>query len=245
MTTKFANILKRFVIQIFKEKEKLKDVQMSLVGISPSNKKEINEVHDETDLIQVLRNYCSLWKIQILTGLAEDMKMADITDELNEFEKKRDKLYKEILAKDFARSAIEYCGTTSSREVSCCITKLYIVYNSQMTFEVLWPIDETTLNDFEHFLKDVFSSQGIYIHLKTVHNSRLTFVCIIPHWLVDEMKDYVMKNEDLFKSKEVVEITVDGTIVFSVVSDGILVFDTFIVNFVIETFNGVLSVVIR
>ena len=124
MTTKFANILKRFVIQIFKEKEKLKDVQMSLVGISPSNKKEINAVDDETDLIQVLRDYCSLWKIQILTGLAEDMKMADITEELNEFEKKRDKLYKEILAKDFARSAIKYCGTINSREVSCCISNL-------------------------------------------------------------------------------------------------------------------------
>ena len=117
MTTKFANILKRFAVQVFKEKENLKGVQMSLVGISPSNKKEIKAVDDETDLIQVLRDYCSLSKLQILISLAEDMKMADIAKELNQFEEKREKLYKEILAKDFARSAIEYCGTTGSREV--------------------------------------------------------------------------------------------------------------------------------
>ena len=129
MTTKFANILKRFVIQTFKEKEKLKDVQMSLVGISPSNKKEINEVHDETDLIQVLQDCCSLSKLQILISLAEDLKMADITEELNEFEEKREELYKEILAKDFARSAIEYCRTAGSREV-----RLIICYIATLTF---------------------------------------------------------------------------------------------------------------
>ena len=127
MTTEFATILKRFVIQIFKEREKLKDVQISLVGISPSNKKEIDEVDNETGLTVVLRNYCSLSKLPILIKLAEDMKMADITEELNQLEEKREKLYKEILAKDFARSAIEYCGTTGSREVRliiCCITTL-------------------------------------------------------------------------------------------------------------------------
>ena len=117
MATKFANILERFVIQIFKEREKLKNVKMSLVGISPSNKKEIIEVDDETDLIQVLRNYCSLSKFQILTSLAEDMNMAGITEELNQFEEKRKELYKEILAKDFAKSAVEYCSKTGSREV--------------------------------------------------------------------------------------------------------------------------------
>ena len=124
MATEFANILKRFAIQVFKEKEKLKDVQMSLVGISPSNKKEINAVDDETDLIQVLRDYCSLSKLQILISLAKDLKMADITEELNQFEEKRKELYTDILAKDFAKSAIEYCGKINSREVSCCIATL-------------------------------------------------------------------------------------------------------------------------
>ena len=226
MATEFANILRRFVNWVFKERENLKDVKITLVGIRQSNRKEIVEVDDEIGLICVLQNYCSLRKFSILTTLAEDLKMADITEELNQFEKKREKFYKEILAKDFARSAIEYCGTTGSREVRliiCCITTL-MFYNPQMTFEVTWPIDKTTLDDFEQFLAAAFRSQDInlLIHLKTVHNSRLKFVCIIPHWLVDEMKDYIMKNEDLFKSKEVVEITVDGTIVFSVVSDCIL-----------------------
>uniref|UniRef100_A0A1X7SKR9 Uncharacterized protein n=1 Tax=Amphimedon queenslandica TaxID=400682 RepID=A0A1X7SKR9_AMPQE len=203
MTTEFANILKRFVIQIFKERENLKGVKMSLVGIRPSRRKEIVEIDDETELIQVLRNYCSLRKFPILTSLARDMKMTDITEELNQFEKKRKEFYSDILAKDFAKSAIEYCGTTGSREV---------------TFEVTWSIDKATLDDLEQFLAAAFRSHDInmLIHLKAVRNSRLKFVCVIPHWLVDEMKDYVMKNGDLFKSKEVVEITVDGTIVFSV-----------------------------
>lgn len=89
-----------------------------------------------------------------------------------------------------------------------------------MTFEVTWPIAKTTLDEFEQFLAAAFRSQDIYmlIHLKAVHSSLLTFVCIIPYWLVEEMNDCILKNKDLIMSKEVVRITIDGATVFSLVS---------------------------
>ena len=126
MLAEFVNILTHFVNQVFKRKQRLKDVKTCLAGIghNEKDKKEIDEVHDESGLMYLLQSYCSLREFSIVTTLAKNMKMADIAKELNQFEEKREKLYKEILAKDFARSAIEYCGTTGSREVSCCIAKL-------------------------------------------------------------------------------------------------------------------------
>ena len=117
MMAEFAEIMLHFVIQVFIEREKLKTVKMFLVGINPRNRKEIDEVHDEAGLMAVLRNCCFLWNFSILTRLAKNLKMPHIRKELNEFEEKRKELYKEILAKDFAKSVIEYCGTTDSREV--------------------------------------------------------------------------------------------------------------------------------
>ncbi|XP_019855316.1 PREDICTED: uncharacterized protein LOC100631792 isoform X2 [Amphimedon queenslandica] len=205
MATEFSSILSRFVSRVCKKRKTLNAVKICLVGIVPLDKREISKVDSEIELMCVLRNYCSLIKYPILTILTRDMNMLDIKKELDEFEKKMKKSYKSILAKDFAKSAIEYCGTLHSREV---------------TFEVTWPIAKTTLNEFEQFLAAAFRSQDIYmlIHLKAVHSSLLTFVCIIPYWLVEEMKDCILKNKDLIMSKEVVRITVDGTTVFSVKS---------------------------
>ena len=129
MLAEFLNILTRFVNQIFKQKQSLKDVKTWLSGIGHNEKerKEIDEVHDESGLMRLLRSYCSLREFSIVTSLAKNANMADIVQELNQFEEKREKLYKEILAKDFARSAIEYCGTTGSREVRliiCCVVTL-------------------------------------------------------------------------------------------------------------------------
>ena len=125
MTSEFSNILTCFVNRVCKKKRKLKDVKTRLVGIAPSNKKEISEVHDEIELMGVLRNYCSLTKFPILTSLTKDMNMPDIFEKLNKFEEKKQSLYQDILAKDFARSVIEYCGTMNSREVRF----IFIVYS--------------------------------------------------------------------------------------------------------------------
>ena len=120
MLAEFLKILKCFVKWVFKQRQRLEDVKTYLADIDGDNKKkkkEIDEVHDQTGLMSLLKSYCSFGQFSLLISLAVDMKKSDIVKELNEFEEKRDKLYKETLAKDFAKSAIEYCGTTGSREV--------------------------------------------------------------------------------------------------------------------------------
>ena len=75
--------------------------------------------------------------------------------------------------------------------------------------------------EFQKFLiKAFYRHHGILISLRVVHQSLLTFVCTIPKWLVAEMKEYVVKNEEMLKSKKVVEIIIDGTVMFSIKSKG-------------------------
>ena len=83
-----------------------------------------------------------------------------------------------------------------------------------MIFKVVWSLP-TTLKEFQEFLADAFHSRGILISLRVVKQSVLTFICTIPKWLVGEMKEYVCKNEESLKSKDVVELIIDGTVMFS------------------------------
>ena len=84
-----------------------------------------------------------------------------------------------------------------------------------MVFKVVWSLNTTTLMEFQLFLADVFHSHEILISLRVVQQSVLTFICTIPKWLVGEMKEYVHENEELLKSKKVVELIIDGTVMFS------------------------------
>uniref|UniRef100_A0A1X7T081 Phosphomevalonate kinase n=1 Tax=Amphimedon queenslandica TaxID=400682 RepID=A0A1X7T081_AMPQE len=80
MLIEFLNILTRFVNQVFKRRQRLKDVKTCLAGIGHNqrNKKEIDEVHNESGLMYLLRSYCSLREFSIVTSLAENMKMTDM-----------------------------------------------------------------------------------------------------------------------------------------------------------------------
>ena len=88
-----------------------------------------------------------------------------------------------------------------------------------MIFKVVWDLD-TTLEKFQKFLADAFHRRGYLISLRVVQQSLLTFVCTIPKWLVKEMKEYVTKNQKMLKSKKVVELIIDGTVMFSIKSKG-------------------------
>ena len=130
MNTEFTRIIGSFADQAFKNQifrgKKLKEeVKKTMRRHCRSSNEEMDELKDEGDLIAFLLRHCSLWEFHVLKNLAEDMNMTGITDQLIQFKEKQNQLYKDILAKDFARSAIEYCGTTGSRKV-----RLIFVYNN-------------------------------------------------------------------------------------------------------------------
>ena len=133
MIKEFGAILGSFVNLVCEKRETLDKLRPKMIYYWPANKKEIDQLdgHSAGGLMYLIRSHCSSWNFDILTSLAEEMEMTDITDKLNQFEEKQEKIYKEILAKDFAKSDIEYCGTINSREVSCIMhssTSHFIIY---------------------------------------------------------------------------------------------------------------------
>ena len=130
MDNELGNILVHFAKEVFRMKI-LNELKPTMLFHWQLSKKEMDDLKDECDLTILLRNNCFLWEFGTLTNLSKDANMVDITEKLIKLEDKRNEMYKEILAKDFARSAIEYCGTTGSREVRpqtyiCCYNNTYV-----------------------------------------------------------------------------------------------------------------------
>ena len=122
MNTELTRIIGSFADQAFKNQifrgKKLKEeVKKTMRRHCRSSNEEMAALKDEGDLTAFLQSHCSLWEFDVLKNSAEDMNMTGITEKLSQFEEKQKKLYSDILAEDFAKSAIEYCGTTGSRKV--------------------------------------------------------------------------------------------------------------------------------
>ena len=122
MSIEFTRILASFADQafknrIFRKKTLKKEIKKIMRHHWQSSNEEMAALKDEGDLTAFLQSHCFLWEFNVLKSLTEDMNMTVIIEKLIQFEEKRKKLYSDILAKDFAKSAIEYCGTTGSRKV--------------------------------------------------------------------------------------------------------------------------------
>lgn len=111
MNGKLSLLLTHVADKVFKN-ESLEVIKMYLVGIKPNNDeriREIKKVNDRVDLINLLRHQYSLSNIKHLSDLAQncECKTEHIMTELDELVNRREKFYGEILAKEFAKKAIE------------------------------------------------------------------------------------------------------------------------------------------
>ena len=104
ISDKFALIVGDFADSVF-EHNKMTDVKKFFLGRFRDC--EVEEVHDEVNLIKLLRKHSSVSQFHLLITLAEKLSLSDITKRLDDFKKERDVLYSRILAVDFAIEAIE------------------------------------------------------------------------------------------------------------------------------------------
>lgn len=87
-----------------------------------------------------------------------------------------------------------------------------------MIFVVSWIPSETMLLEFEHLLISVFKSCEIFISLRAVHKSRLTFVCTIPIWFAEKIILVVKEKAEVLKLKGIVKVFVGIEAIFDCVS---------------------------
>lgn len=78
-----------------------------------------------------------------------------------------------------------------------------------MIFKVSWN-HNVTLYEFQEFLKQAFHSQQIYISFKTVRMSTIKFVCTIPSWLVEGLKQFAKCNRADLNSRGVLKVKIDN-----------------------------------
>ena len=118
MNHDFAFILNKLTDEII-EKKLLDNLKSFLVGARILPKEEIEQVCYKSDLFELLQKYFFVSNFGTLLTFARRHKMKS-NEKFEAFAMKRDDLYNKILAKDFAREAIEdHKRKECHGEVSC------------------------------------------------------------------------------------------------------------------------------
>ena len=124
MNQKLSKVLTFVIKDIFK-KQSLDDTKVYLAGIHRKNSemiKRIKEAVDKVDLMTLLRSYFSLSNVSALKEFVDDLEIEYDSKELEDLLKRRNTFYENILAKDFAKKAIEVADHKT------CKTDLIVSY---------------------------------------------------------------------------------------------------------------------
>ena len=124
MNRKLSKVLTFVIKDIFNE-QSLDDIKTYLTGLHPENVQKIKETVDKVDLMTLLRSYFSLSNVSALKEFVQDLDIKHNSKELEDLVKRRNTFCENILAKDFAKKAIEdhKMGKTDSI-VSYCLKLL-------------------------------------------------------------------------------------------------------------------------
>ena len=89
-----------------------------------------------------------------------------------------------------------------------------------MTVVVSWPSSETTLATFEEFITKEFKELSMFIALRAVHNSWLTFEYTVPVWAIGAISfaafglGYALKGiQQFILNNEVIYVSIFAIII--------------------------------
>ena len=112
----------RGVIKAIVEKNKLEDVKEYLDAVYPELEGELRTVHSYGDLIHLVRHNCFFTNIRMLESLAETfaMDIPEVWKLLTKFKEEKERLYEQVLAKDFVKDAMERVRASHAKVMFVC-----------------------------------------------------------------------------------------------------------------------------
>ncbi|XP_019858037.1 PREDICTED: uncharacterized protein LOC109586298 [Amphimedon queenslandica] len=193
MSTEYGAIVERFVNLVCKKRKVLDVLKTKMINHWSVSKEEIVKLNLSNkglqgELIYIIGRHCSSWNFDLLIILTQQMQMTTITKELNQFKEKQDKTYKEILARDFAESDIEYCGIIGSQKKHSLEPHQLSLENEENEKESLQQSEEEAE---EHYTQEDSGSGEGYACLMFYEKNSFIYFTAIPVKMLTALHEYI------------------------------------------------------